>query len=309
MVLTSCSKIAEPHKTTVSRQHERKAGKRAVVSSFDVDLHAPAGTCVTQAVGAARASHKAFDPLGKPSQPPASCGLRNYPELIAGPKKGDDDKRLCSTMLETLRPSDVIVSVGSNNEFGFEDQMLACTKAHIATFDCTVRHATHKPPTSRVSFHRFCVGTEDTAQFRTWTSTAALALSAAKEAAFLSGANSSDTDSSDPPRIAALKADIEGWEWAVLDQVLGSAPTSLPRQVAIELHLGTAPWRNVSGFDAAGRLRGDSGHALKQLCARLERAGYAFIDAGTTTRGATDVAKCSLYECKPMIKAVALSVA
>ena len=249
-----------------------------MLSSFDVDLHAPAGTCVTRAVGDARASHKAFAPLGKPSQPPASCGLRNYPELIAGPKKGDDDKRLCSTMLETLRPSDVIVSVGSNNEFGFEDQMLACTKAHIAAFDCTVAHATNKPPTSRVSFHRFCVGTADTAQFRTWTSTAALALSAAKEAAFLSGANSSDTDSSDPPRIAALKADIEGWEWAVLDQVLGSAATSLPRQIAIELHLRTHPWRNVSGFDGAGRLRGDSGLILKQLRARLERAGYAFID-------------------------------
>ena len=284
---------ALPHKTTVSRrdsEHGPKHAKPAVVSSrhrHDADVHVPGGTCVTRAVGDAtqrRASHKAFAPLGKPSQPPASCGLRDYPELIAGPKKGDDDKRLCSTMLETLRPSDVIVSVGSNNEFGFEEQMLACTKAHIATFDCTVANATNKPPTARVSFHRFCVGTADTAlaagtvQFRTWTSMAALALSAAKEATLLSGANSSDADSSDPPRIAALKADIEGWEWAVVDQVLGSAATSLPRQIAIELHLRTHPWRNVPGFDGAGLLRGDSGYILKHLRARLERAGYALVD-------------------------------
>ena len=100
---------------------------------------------------------------------------------------------------------------------------------------------------------------------------AALALSAAKEATLLSGANSSDADSSDPPRIAALKADIEGWEWAVVDQVLGSAATSLPRQIAIELHLRTHPWRNVTGFNGAGLLRGDSGYIL-------ERAGYALVD-------------------------------
>ena len=75
---------------------------------------------------------------------------------------------------------------------------------------------------------------------------------------------------------AVRHAAVEGV--AVLDQVLGSAATSLPRQIAIELHLRTHPWRNVSGFDGAGLLRGDSGHILKHLRARLERAGYALID-------------------------------
>jgi len=237
------------------------------------------GTCVTKAVGENRATHARFALLGQLSRPPPSCGLRDYPELVEGPKKGNDDKRLCSSMLRTLRPSDVIVSVGSNNEFGFEEQMLACTEAHIATFDCTVIEASNKPPTSRVSFHSYCVGPDDTApsmtQFRTWESITALALGAAKEAALQSGAER--TDSSRPAHIAVLKVDIEGWEWAVLDQVLGSAAQTLPQQVAIELHLRTHAWRNVSGFDSAGVLR-DSSQRLIQLRARFERAGYALVD-------------------------------
>ena len=73
--------------------------------------------------------------------------------------------------------------------------------------------------------------------------------------------------------IAALKADIEGWEFAVLDQVLGSAATSLPRQIAIELHLRTHPWRNVSGFDGAGLGRVDIGAGC---CVEGERSVLAF---------------------------------
>jgi hypothetical protein len=256
--------------------HEKKA---PVSVSRALTGRSGVGTCVTEAVGKKRATHARFAPLGQLSRPPPSCGLRNYPELVEGPKKGDDDKRLCSSMLQALRPSDVIIIVGSNNEFGFEEQMLACTEAHIATFDCTVKEASNKPPTSRVSFLGHCIGPDDTApgmaQFRTWESIAALALGAAKEAALQRGAER--TDSSRPAHIAVLKADIEGWEWAVLDQVLGSAAQTLPQQVAIELHLRTQASRNVSGFDSSGVLRGSS-QRLIQLRARCERAGYALVD-------------------------------
>ena len=221
---------------------------------------------------APRAKHKIFEPLGNSSQPPTSCGLANYPELVQGSKQGDDDKRLCSIMLRELRPYDVIVSIGSNNEFGFEEQMLGCTKGHIATFDCTVANATNKPPTSRVSFHPYCIGLADKANYRTWTSVSDLALQAAQLHSVAAGINKAH-----PPRIAVLKADIEGWEWLVLDQVVNSeVPSSLPQQIALEIHLRTHAWRNVPGF-TQGRLPNPI-VKLQQLRARMAVAGYELIN-------------------------------
>jgi len=220
-----------------------------------------------------RGKHKQFEALGSLSEPPTSCGLTHYQELVEGPKKGDDDKRLCGRMLRGLRPQDVIVSIGSNNEFGFEEQMLACTRSHIATFDCTVANATNKPRTSRVSFHPYCIGTADMNRFLSWKSTSELALGAARL-----HSDSSPMDQARPPRIAVLKADIEGWEWVVLDHVVrtSSSPSSLPQQIAVEIHLRTHAWRNVTGF-----VKGDltsPAFKLRQLRQRLGVAGYALVD-------------------------------
>jgi len=238
-----------------------------------------------------RAKHKIFEPLGNLSRPPTSCGLASYPELVEGSKKGDDDKILCSIMLRELRPDDVIVSIGSNNEFGFEEQMLGCTNSHIATFDCTVANATNKPLTSRVSFHPYCIGLADTTNYRTWTSLSELALQAAQLHSVAAGINKAR-----PPRIAVLKADIEGWEWVVLDEVVHSVvPSSLPQQIAVEIHLRTQAKsvpgfktqakRNVPGFPEVGgfpsakvsSLPNPTGK-LQQLRARMAVAGYELIN-------------------------------
>ena len=230
--------------------------------------------CVEVGLEKQRAHHKAFDPLDKLSQPPSFCGLSTYPELVKGAKQGDDDKRLCSMMVHGLRPDDVIVSIGSNNEFGFEEQMLACTTSHIATFDCTVANATNKPDNSRVSFHPYCIGPADTEHARTWTSISELALRAAR---LHSGAVDID-QARPPPRIAILKMDVEGWEWVVLEQVTRAASvrSSLPQQIAVEVHLKTHASMGVPGFN-----KGDlpsKGLKLRQLRERMTLAGYALID-------------------------------
>jgi len=184
-------------------------------------------------------------------------------------------------MLRELRPHDVIVSIGSNNEFGFEEQMLGCTNSHIATFDCTVAKATNKPMTSRVSFHPYCIGLADTEKYRTWTSLSELALQAAQLHSVAAGINKAR-----PPRIAVLKADIEGWEWVVLDEVVHSVvPSSLPQQIAVEIHLRTQAKRNVPGFREVGgfpsakvsSLPNPTGK-LQQLRARMAVAGYELIN-------------------------------
>lgn len=238
-----------------------------------------------------RARHALIEPLGDAATA-ASCNLHNYPELVPGPKKGDDDKRLCTNVLNGLSPQDVILSLGSNNEFGFEEQMLGCTRSHIAVFDCTVANATNKPLTQRVSFHRYCVGDEaaESAQFRTYATIAQIALEAAAEASPATARRYGGSGGNGLGRIALLKADIEGWEWLVLDQVLAAGPAALPIQIAVELHLKTQPWRNVPGFRVPSPVwhwpMGRSGSAvledganrLRLLRTQMADAGYLLVD-------------------------------
>ena len=59
---------------------------------------------------------------------------------------GDGGKLLCADMLAS--PDCVVFSLGSNNDFTFEDDILARTPCTVVTFDCTVDgrsvHARHK---------------------------------------------------------------------------------------------------------------------------------------------------------------------
>ena len=230
----------------------------------------PKPTCVTQPV-MSRARHQAFDVLGAVSVAPTSCGLRNFPELVEGPKKGDDDKRLCSAMLNE-HGNDVVVSIGSNNEFGFEEQVLKCAPSlHVATFDCTVREATNKPRTPRVSFHPYCISSKDSAQTRTWASIASIA------------SESAAANGNPGGRIAILKMDIEGWEWVALPQVLnmtGDRGRILPRQIAVEVHLATHQRYDVPGFVSKGARAVLPRHQeqLRELRRSMEAAGYALVD-------------------------------
>ena len=230
----------------------------------------PKPTCVTQPV-MSRARHQVFDVLGAVSVAPTSCGLRNFPELVEGPKKGDDDKRLCSAMLNE-HGNDVVVSIGSNNEFGFEEQVLKCAPSlHVATFDCTVREATNKPRTPRVSFHPYCISSKDSAQTRTWASIASIA------------SESAAANGNPGGRIAILKIDIEGWEWVALPQVLnmtGDRGRILPRQIAVEVHLATHQRYDVPGFVSKGARAVLPRHQeqLRELRRSMEAAGYALVD-------------------------------
>ena len=61
---------------------------------------------LTSADAAGRAHHRAFDALGPLDAAPAGCDLVNIPELVPGPKKGDDDKRACKAWLDELTPRD-----------------------------------------------------------------------------------------------------------------------------------------------------------------------------------------------------------
>ena len=261
------------HREPTRERFERVAPSYDCQYILELEGDLSRGFCSTTSV-TTRSNHSAFSALGAGTGGPRYCGLRNFPELTPGPKKGDDDKRLCSTFLHEISEGDVIISLGSNNEFAFEEQMLRCAPqgAHLATFDCTVREATNKPRTSRVSFHPYCIGDANQGVYRTWESISSLALEAASEGKRGVG------------RVAVLKMDVEGWEWTALPQVYQTSPRDIsnimPRQIAVEMHLKTHSRYNVPGFIKKGGIAilPDAPSKLIKLIAAMNGAGYSFVD-------------------------------
>jgi len=128
----------------------------------------------------------------------SSCGLKSY--------------KKCS-----------IFSIGSYNEWSFEESVFDHTNCNVFAFDCMIEKGISVPPRlqSRVSGHNICLGHRDEIvdgkEFKTWESIVAL------------------TGITAPP--VYLKMDIEGFEWEVLGDIVGSAAFN-PKQIAFELHWG-----------------------------------------------------------------------
>ncbi len=142
-------------------------------------------------------------------------------------------KKACG--LTQRGPGCTVVSVGSNNEWDFESEVVRRTCCNVEVFDCTM--APHvQPPVhlrSRVRLHRTCVSGEATPGLQ----------SGGKEApAFLpwqpllklAGLSKAPD---------YLKLDAEGFEWTFLPSLLASPEELLPKQIALEVHLWTLPLR------------------------------------------------------------------
>ena len=198
------------------------------------------------ALGASAGNRSAdrFDALGGVVQCP--------PRLLQVLGRGDDEKRVCAT-LSAARPC-VIVSIGSNNQWGFEEAVASeFPHCRVETFDCTVDATVPAPLRSRVTFHPFCLGVRDNAQELSWPGIVRrLGLT-------------------EPP--TALKADIEGFEWDVFDALARSGAESLlPFSVSIEVHL----WTEVKEVRWQGRWRRPDETA--GWMETLRSVGYALVD-------------------------------
>ena len=179
---------------------------------------------LTQGAAAWRAEgHARFDA----SPPLASCAPL---ARSGGSATGDGGKWLCG--LPALAPGCVIYSLGSNNEWDFEEAMLAETPCEIFTFDCT-----SDPPKvdmgPRLHFERTCLGdgAAGDARFHSLSEIAARHNHSA---------------------ISLLKVDIEGFEYGVVETLWRGAMLAgggggggvdaraqlllLPDQLSIEVH-------------------------------------------------------------------------
>jgi len=136
-----------------------------------------------------------------------------------GKDKGEQ-KRICGMPKDD--PSCVVLSVGGNNNWAFEETVVQSTKCTVETFDCTLQLHVPEEIKSRVTGHQHCLGPKD----ETIENRSFLSYTSMLKLINLNG----------PPTI--LKMDIEGWEFSVLRSVISSLH-HFPSQISIELHFGT----------------------------------------------------------------------
>lgn len=137
---------------------------------------------------------------------------------------GDDEKRICGLkqLIELQKEQDkdyecVIYSIGSKNQWGFEESIFARTSCKVETFDCTVADYVQPPAAirSRVRLHKVCLSNTNNGKYQTWEDLHKL------------------TGVKHPP--AYLKMDIEGFEFPVMQSIIDSGEL-LPLQIAMEIH-------------------------------------------------------------------------
>ena len=166
---------------------------------------------------------------------PWSLALRNERFNLLGPVVnfcltplesfgvGDQEKRACGVSTLLLHEDGChVFSIGSANEWNFEEDIVSKTKCFVETFDCTVG-PNAKPPYSiahRVRLHRHCLGDKDEIindrSFLSWSSMHQL------------------VNSSAAPIL--LKMDIEGYEYPVIRSIIEDG-RFMPMQILVEIHL------------------------------------------------------------------------
>eukprot|EP00993_Chasmostoma_nieuportense_P002481 NODE_3273_length_999_cov_16.474771_g3127_i0.p1 GENE.NODE_3273_length_999_cov_16.474771_g3127_i0~~NODE_3273_length_999_cov_16.474771_g3127_i0.p1 ORF type:complete len:306 (-),score=60.95 NODE_3273_length_999_cov_16.474771_g3127_i0:82-966(-) len=174
---------------------------------------------------------------------------------------GDDEKRVCG-LSRVAQGSCVVFSIGSRNQWKFEQAVHNRTKCMIHTFDCFVKKLRVPDGYSeRVIPHPVCLGGEHSqgSKFLTWNGFIQLAhLTTAP---------------------THLKIDIEGFEYTALREMLRHSPQHLlPLQISMELHTMTL-FANT-GWKHRFKFPGE----VATFALLLFRHGYLMIDRNDNYR-------------------------
>lgn len=178
---------------------------------------------------------------------------------VGGACRADTSKQICG--LVNLKPPCTIYSIGGNNQWEFELDILQKTSCQVHTFDCTGDVSRFKVPTDdRLHFHYICLGARNTpagnGMGEIWTLDK-----------IQTTLNHTQVD--------LLKMDIEGYEWPILHEwpVLTdiTSPTRiLPMQILIEIHYRTQMKELSNNKMADFKFPTD----MVRLQSRLLRMGY-----------------------------------
>jgi len=209
-----------------------------------------------------------------------------------GGKCGEDASKIaCGVEDNQMEAPCVVYSIGGNNRWSFEDDIIKKTPCEVHTFDCTGRESRFdKREHPRSTFHYVCLGsknkkaTKDYGEF--WT---------LEKIQKTLGHNVIDL----------LKVDIEGYEfpmfesWPTLTHYM-SSETALPMQVLVEVHYQThMP-------ELGNRTRQwKFGTDMINLQARFLNMGYAVVvrDDNKACRHCTELTLVR-FRCPPTVKTI-----
>jgi len=170
----------------------------------------------------------------------------SYSDLVNNDK--DEDADTTDDEDEDEEDCDMM-SIGSNDQWGFESKVTGETKCRTHTFDCTLPGTgpKRKPNTDRVQFYPYCIAAQDDVEEDVDdTITENTDKKKKQQRKFLSYASMwKMTGMKHPPRL--LKMDVEGFEYDVLTSMMGQNDNNiLPEQINVELHYATRmydlPW-------------------------------------------------------------------
>jgi hypothetical protein len=153
-----------------------------------------------------------------------------------------------------------ILSIGSNDQWGFEQSVLTQTSCTVHTFDCTLEGGKpkRKPATDRVKFYNYCIASHNKT------------ISGRMYGKFFELWNKAGIPSA--PKL--VKIDVEGFEYDVLTAMISEHLNNpnqakfLPEQIIVELHWAT----KMSDLPWLLRTRGAGEISL--LVSTLYSAGY-----------------------------------
>jgi hypothetical protein len=173
----------------------------------------------------------------------------------------DAGKWLCG--LETLSFNDncIVYSLGSGNNFLFEESILLETRCTVHTFDCTSSPSQQKH--DRLHFHKFCVGEDSPLQRHIFPQSAdKMSTQKSSEDMFLRFDQILKIQNHS--KVHVLKMDIEGGEYSVFTDLLKNISRSdLPYQISFESH-----WWNRDIYHAILHM---------SLFSQLLRSGYRLL--------------------------------
>lgn len=194
--------------------------KHAKKYMHDWQLTVPALEAALVSNGGSRHNHKRFDAFEE-----LGCDTT----CVGGDCSQDESKIVCG--LHLLKPPCIVYSIGGNNQWQFEEDVLEKTNCIVHTFDCTGPRERFTPPLHpKLNFHHICLVSDETEMHD--------AIMEGKRWTLASMQKNLGHN-----QIDLLKLDVEGFEWDVLQSWLALSispePFALPMQILMELHYRT----------------------------------------------------------------------
>jgi hypothetical protein len=212
-------------------------------------------------------SHARFFPFEAMAECDTTC--------VGAACRNDVSKIVCG--IENLQTEEkcVVYSVGGNNQWEFELDILKETPCEVHTFDCTGNITRfHKPTNPRLKFHHICLGAEHVPYNQDQECDGGICgdILTLYQIQIMLGHK----------RIDLFKIDIEGYEWPLfkswpeLSDTNQVADMVLPMQILVEVHYRTQ-MEDMWPPGHTGKWRRDfkSAQDMVKLQEHLLKTGYA----------------------------------